>query len=130
MTTLNKELGHETKTHTVLSRYNGVNFLPNPHKIHPIAHQLGLDMGSNLWSDTVIYILLHFMQCCMKYHVVPGYKHTQLYCAYLCKWTWDPVSIGDKTLLVLDAMMLVHIATLIVILLIESIQLCTFAIFQ
>ena len=42
--------------------YNEVNFLPNPHKIYPIAHPLGRDMRRNLWFDTLIYILLQSMQ--------------------------------------------------------------------
>ena len=29
-----------------------VNFLRNPHKIHPTAHPLGQGTGSNLWFDT------------------------------------------------------------------------------
>ena len=39
-------------------------FLPNPHKLHPI------DMGCNLWFDSLLYILLQSLQCCMKYHVI------------------------------------------------------------
>ena len=42
----------------VQCRYNAVNFLLNPHKMHTIAHPLGRDMGCKLWCDTLIYILL------------------------------------------------------------------------
>ena len=34
---------------------NAANFLPNLHKIHPIAHPLGRDIGCNLWFDTDLY---------------------------------------------------------------------------
>ena len=49
--------------HTVRCRYNAVKFLPNPHKIHPIACPLGRDMGCNLWFDILVYILLQSTQC-------------------------------------------------------------------
>ena len=34
---------------TVQYRYNAVNFLPNPHNRHPIAHPWGWAMGCLLW---------------------------------------------------------------------------------
>ena len=42
---------------TVRSRYNAVNFLPNPHKIQPIAPPLGRGMVSILWVQTLTYTL-------------------------------------------------------------------------
>ena len=61
-------------------RYNAVNFLPNPHKIHLIARPLGRDMGCNLWFDTLIYILSQSTQCGMKYPVILDRVITALYC--------------------------------------------------
>ena len=55
--------------YTVQCRYNAVNFLSNPHKIHPIAHPLGRGMGCILWLQTVIYTLPQSPQWCMQYHV-------------------------------------------------------------
>ena len=42
---------------TVQCRYNVVNFLHNPHKIHPIAHPQGRDMVCLLWINTPGLIL-------------------------------------------------------------------------
>ena len=40
-----------------LLRYYAVSFLPNPLKIHPLAHPLGRGMGSILWVQTLKYTL-------------------------------------------------------------------------
>ena len=101
-------LQSEKQIYTVQCRYNAVNFLPNPHKIHLIArplgrerererlslsaflrtedigvhivHPLGRDMGCNLWFDTLIYILSQSTQCGMKYPVILDRVITALYC--------------------------------------------------
>ena len=65
---------------TVRCRYNAVNFLPNPHKIHLIARPLGRDKERNLWFDTLIYILSQSTQCCMKYPVILDRVRSALYC--------------------------------------------------
>ena len=67
---------------TVQCRYNAVNFLPNPHYIHPIARPLGRDMGCNLWFDTDLYsapvkAVLYEILC----HIWPCYNGIQL-CTY------------------------------------------------
>ena len=41
---------HYCKQTAVLYHYHVVNFLPNPHNRHPIAHPWGWDMGCLLWS--------------------------------------------------------------------------------
>ena len=38
---------------TVRCRYNAVSFLPNTHKIHPIARPSGRGMGCILWVQTL-----------------------------------------------------------------------------
>ena len=55
---------------TVRCCYNVVNFLPNSHKRHPIAHPLGPGMGYILWVQTMIYTLPQSLQWCMQYHVI------------------------------------------------------------
>ena len=63
--------------------YNAVNFLTNPHKIHPIARPLGRGMGCILWVETVIYTLPQLLQLCniiIKYHVILDSIITALYC--------------------------------------------------
>ena len=55
---------------TVRSRYHAVNFLPNPLKIHPIAHPLGWGMGCILWAQIVIYTLSKPLQWYMQYHIL------------------------------------------------------------
>ena len=67
---------------TVRCRYNAVNFLPNPHKIHIIARWLGRDMGCNLWFDTQIYIMFHSAQSTLKYRVILDRVITALGCTY------------------------------------------------
>ena len=47
---------------TVRRHYNAVNFLPNSHKIHPIAHPLGRGMVCILWVQTLIYTLSQSLQ--------------------------------------------------------------------
>ena len=44
-----KPCAHFIMSNTVRCRYNAVNFLPNPHKRHPIARPWGRDMGCLLW---------------------------------------------------------------------------------
>ena len=63
---------YQATTHTMRCRYSAVNFLQNPHKIHPIDHPLGRDIGRSLWFDTTIYILLQPTQCFMKYCDILG----------------------------------------------------------
>ena len=65
---------------TVQRRYNAVNFLPNPHKIHPIARPLGRGMVCNLCFDTLIYILLQSTQCRIRYRVIFDRIITALNC--------------------------------------------------
>ena len=81
-------------------RYNVVNFLPNPHKIHPIARTLGWAMGCILWFDTAIYILLESTQCCMKYRVIFDRVITALDCIRFdlnVSILWVVCSIGLKS---------------------------------
>ena len=66
---------------TVRCRYNAVNFLPNPHKIHPIARPLGRGMGCTLWVQIMIYTLPHSLQWCRQYHVILGRVRTALNCS-------------------------------------------------
>ena len=90
-----KEPGHQQQCYkhwcihsfinTVRCRYNAVNFLSNPHIIHPIARPLGRTMGCNLWFDTLIYILLH--RCRIKYRVIFDHVITALDCILHHKWT-------------------------------------------
>ena len=59
--------------------YNAVNFLPNLHKIHPIARPLGRGMGCNLWFDTDLYsalvnAVLYEISC----YIGPRYNRTRL----------------------------------------------------
>ena len=56
----------ETKGQTVCivqCHYNVVNFLPNPHSKHPIAHHSGWDTIYILWVQILIDVLLS-SQCC------------------------------------------------------------------
>ena len=46
----------------VQCHYNMVNFLSNPHKIHPIARPLGQGMECILWVETRIYTLSQSLQ--------------------------------------------------------------------
>ena len=66
--------------YTVRCRYNAVNFLPNPHEIHPIARPLGRGMVCNLWFDTLIYILLQSTQCRIRFCVIFDRVITALDC--------------------------------------------------
>ena len=66
---------------TVWCCKNAVNFLPNPHKIHPIARRLGRDMGCDLTFDTLIYALLsQSTQCSIEYRVIFDRVITALDC--------------------------------------------------
>ena len=71
---------HCCMPYKVRCRYKVVNFLPNPHKIHPIARLLGQNMGCNLWFDTLIQILLWSTQCSIKYHVILDWVMTTVSC--------------------------------------------------
>ena len=84
---------------TVRCRYNAVNFLPNPHKIHLITRPLGRDMGCNLWFDTGLYsvsvnavlyeISCYFRPCyngTLLYKVGDIFVHVSLY--QICKMSW------------------------------------------
>ena len=64
-------------------RYNTVNFLPNPHKIHPIARPLGRGLVCDLCVDTLIYILLQSAQCGKRYRVIFDRVITTLDCIYM-----------------------------------------------
>ena len=55
---------------TMWCHYNLVNFLKNSHKIHPIAHPLGRDMGCLLYAPNLIYIWPRSLQWCMQYHLI------------------------------------------------------------
>ena len=55
---------------TVRCRYNAVNFLQIPHRRNPIASPSGRGMGYLLWVQPLIYILPHFLQWCVQYHVI------------------------------------------------------------
>ena len=68
------------KASTVRCRYNAVNFLPNPHEIHPIACPLGRGIVCNLWFDTLIYILLQSTQCRIRFCVILDRVITALDC--------------------------------------------------
>ena len=68
---------------TVQCVYNAVNFLPNHHKVHPIARPLGRDMGCILWVKTVIYTSPQSLQWCMHYHEHIGPRFTALDCILL-----------------------------------------------
>ena len=72
-------MGHAEKN-TVRCRYNAVNFLQNPHNIHPIAHPWGRGMGCILWAQIVIYTLPQSLQWCMQYHVILDRVITALDC--------------------------------------------------
>ena len=52
----------------VRCRYNAVNFLQSPHKIHPIARPLGRGMRCILWDQTLVYSLPLLLKWCMQYH--------------------------------------------------------------
>ena len=65
---------------TMWCLYNAVNFHQNSHKMHPIAHPLGQDMGCNLWFDSLIQIMLQTTQCCMKHLVILDRIITTLHC--------------------------------------------------
>ena len=56
--------------HIMQCRYNSVNFLPNPYKIHPVAHPVGQDMGCILWVQTQICALPQSLQWCIPYHAI------------------------------------------------------------
>ena len=60
--------------------YNAVNFLPNPHKIHPTARPSGRAMGCNLWFATdlcfaSVNVVLYEILC----YIGPRYNGTTLY---------------------------------------------------
>ena len=59
--------------------YNVVNFLPNSHKIHPLAHPLGWALGCILWVKTLIHTLLQSLQ----WYIHPWAKVLRLFlCVY------------------------------------------------
>ena len=61
-------------------RYNAVNFLPNPDKIHPIARPLGRGMMCNLWFDTDLYSAsVNAVQDKISCYIWPHYNGTRLY---------------------------------------------------
>ena len=57
---------------TPLWRYTVLCRLSNPHTRHPIARQWRRNMGCDLWFQSVIYILLLSLYCCLWYHVILG----------------------------------------------------------
>ena len=67
-------------------RHNTVDFLQNPHKIHPIAHSLGRVMGCLLCARTLIYIWPQSLQGCLQYHDTLDRTGTAPDCAFL----WQP----------------------------------------
>ena len=73
---------------TVRCCCNVVNFRPNPHKIHPIAHPLGRGMGCILRVKTVIYTLPQSLQWCVQYHVI--FYRVIDWIKYFCKTRWAP----------------------------------------
>ena len=68
------------KASTVRYRYNAVNFLPNPHEIHPIVRPLGRGMVCNLWFDTDLYSAsANAVQDKILCYIWPRYNGTRLY---------------------------------------------------
>ena len=100
--------GKHVSWHTVRCRYNGVNFLQNPHKRHPIARPLGRNMGCLLWINTLIYIPpqllkwymqyvtldriimgLHCIHCHWKYHILLWYLFVVLLVFFLLVFVFN-----------------------------------------
>ena len=55
---------------TVQSCYHAVNFLQNPHNIHPIAYPSGWAMGCLLWVQALTHVLPQTMEWYIQYHVL------------------------------------------------------------
>ena len=66
----------------VRCHYNTVNFLPNAHKIHPIASPLAWDIGCILCAKIMIYTLPQSLQWYMQYL----FKLDQVITALNCIW--------------------------------------------
>ena len=71
--------------YTCLVSYNAVplqhsQFLQDPYKRHPIARPWGWGMGCLLWVQSLIYVLLLSLQCCIiSWHIGLRYNGTLLY---------------------------------------------------
>ena len=111
--------------YTVRCRYNAVNFLSNPHKIHPIARPLGRGMVCDLWFDTLIYILLQSTQCGKRYRVIFDRVITTLdriyvyicVCVYVCHLQIEPTQNAQVTMwFVIPCFQLVDFAIIMMIL--------------
>ena len=78
-----KEDNHDT----VQCHYNTINFLPNPHKIHPIARPLGRDVERLLWFQPQVYVytatviaVIYAISCCIHGHVIMVFGCTMITC--------------------------------------------------
>ena len=76
---------------TVRCYYNITNFLLNLHNRHPLAHQLGCDMGCLLWVQILTDVLLQSLQCCIQHHVMldciitaPNCRYKPIHSKYSC----------------------------------------------
>ena len=58
---------------SVRYHYNGVNFLENTHKRHPLTRPLGL-----LWVKILIQLMPQLLKCCMKHRVISDRVITEL----------------------------------------------------
>ena len=89
--------------YAVRCRYNAVNFLPNHHKIHLIAHPIERGMGCILCAQTVVYTLHQSLQWCMQYHVILDCVITTLDCIWQkCCVAWGVL----KNVLLFDTIVL------------------------
>ena len=91
---------------TVQCRYNAVNFHPNPHKRHPIAHPWERDMGCLLWMGCLwcIICLPQSLPNHMQNHVMLDHALTALDCNLFCEiwteasnfWQQKTTNLGSK----------------------------------
>ena len=68
---------------TLRCRDKAVNFLQNIHERHPVGCPSGRGMGCLLWVQLLIYILPHFQQWCVQYHVILDRVITTLHCLWM-----------------------------------------------
>ena len=97
---------------TVRCRYNAINFLSNPPKIHPIARPIGRGMGCLLEIQPLIDTLPQLRQRCVQYHVVLNRVITALDCTIIS------IIIIDITIVILLLIIIILIIRIMIMILI------------
>ena len=79
--------------------YNAINFLPNNHERHPIAHPSGRGMVGLWWDQPLIDILPQLLRWHVQYHVVLDCDITALNCIWMFSATVTAVQLQNDNVI-------------------------------